>query len=49
VCFYYNGPLFECKETGIPFIEHAKFFPDCPYIGYVKGHAFIRDLHSELD
>jgi len=28
-------------------IEHAKYFHTCPYIRYVKGHAFIRDHHSE--
>jgi len=28
-------------------IEHAKFSPTCPYIRYVKGHAFIREHHRE--
>ena len=39
--------LFSWKESDIPFIEHAKYFPTCPYITYVKGHVFIREQHSE--
>ena len=30
-----------------PFIEHACYFPYCPYIRFVKGHAFIRDHYPE--
>ena len=47
LCFYCSGALFEWKESDIPFIEHAKYFPTRPYIRYVKGHAFIREQHSE--
>ena len=46
-CFYCAGALFEWIESDIPFIEHAKYSPTCPYIRYVKGHAFIREQHSE--
>jgi len=35
------------EKTDIPFIEHAKFFPYCPYIRYVKGHVFTRDHRPE--
>ena len=45
--FYCSGALFSWKESDIPFIEHAKYFPTCPYIRYVKGHVFIREQHSE--
>jgi len=45
--FYCAGALFEWTESDIPFIENAKYFPTCPYIRFVKGHAFIREQHSE--
>jgi hypothetical protein len=47
LCFMCGGALFKWTESDIPFIEHAKYFPTCPYIRYVKGHAFIREQHSE--
>ena len=43
VCFYCAGALYSWKESDNPFIEHAKFFPACPYIRYVKGHVFSPD------
>ena len=39
--------LFDWKETDIPFIEHARYFPYCPYIRCVKRHALIRNQHPE--
>jgi len=47
MCFLCGGALFDCKETDIPFIEHARYFPYCPYIRYVKEHDFIRAQHPE--
>jgi len=47
LCFMCGGALFAWTESDISFIEHAKYFPACAYIRYVKGHAFIRDHHSE--
>jgi len=47
VCFMCGGALFDWREKDDPFVEHAKFFPYCPYIRYVKGHDFIRDQHPE--
>jgi len=47
LCFYCGCMLFQWNEANIPFIEHAKYSPTCPYIRYVKGHAFIREHHRE--
>jgi hypothetical protein len=47
ICFHCNCALFDCDKNDIPFIEHARYFPYCPYIRFVKGHAFIRDQHPE--
>jgi len=42
-----GGALFKWTESDIPFIEHAKYFPYCPYIRYVKGHDFVHEHHGE--
>ena len=47
LCFYYSGAFHLWNETDIPLIVHAKFFPACPYIRYVKGHVFTPDDHHK--
>jgi len=44
---YCNGSLLDWHPNDIPWIEHARYFPYCAYIGFVKGHAFICDQHPE--
>jgi len=34
--------LGEWRTTDDPFAEHARWYPDCVYVRYVKGEAFVR-------
>jgi hypothetical protein len=47
LCFHCAGALIDWEATDDPWAEHAKFFPYCVFLNYVKGHEFIRSHHPE--
>lgn len=52
ICFYCNGRLKNWKSNGVPWVQHARWFPYCPFVRIVKGNQFIRtiqDRFSQLD
>jgi hypothetical protein len=38
-----RGILFEWIPPDQPWVEHARFYPYCVYLTYVKGPDFIRE------
>ncbi|KAJ8678631.1 hypothetical protein QAD02_014418 [Eretmocerus hayati] len=41
-CFHCDGGLRNWEETDDAWIEHAKWFPKCGYVGLVKGQDFVK-------
>ncbi|KAK7488993.1 hypothetical protein BaRGS_00019797 [Batillaria attramentaria] len=51
-CFYCKGGLKSWAEHLRPWVEHARFFPECPYVKQVKGHVYVevvQDLHTKQE
>jgi hypothetical protein len=51
-CFYCNGGLRNWDPIDEPIVEHARWFPKCPYIRLLKGAQFIEDIrerYKEMD
>lgn len=44
-----NGHLREWDESDNPWIEHAKFFPNCLYLRNMKGDAFVAEICRNLE
>ncbi|KAL8586655.1 hypothetical protein ACOMHN_040163 [Nucella lapillus] len=40
-CFYCKGGLKSWSTSLRPWVEHARFYPRCPFVGQVKGQEFI--------
>ena len=40
------GVLGECRTTDDEFIEHARWYPNCVFVRYIKGEEFIRDCQK---
>ena len=50
VCFFCGGGLMDFLESDDPWTEHAKWFPFCVYVRFVKGQTFINEcLKSRSD
>ena len=47
-CFHCGGGLKQWAHDDDPFIEHAKGFPDCPYLLQKKGQEFCEQIQSEI-
>lgn len=43
-CFYCGGGLREFVNGDDPWIEHVKWYQNCPYILLVKGQSFINNV-----
>ncbi|XP_014770937.1 E3 ubiquitin-protein ligase XIAP isoform X2 [Octopus bimaculoides] len=48
-CYMCNGHLREWDESDNPWIEHAKFFPNCLYLRNMKGDAFVAEICRNLE
>nr|BDT61658.1 MAG: baculoviral IAP repeat-containing protein [Marsupenaeus japonicus endogenous nimavirus] len=46
-CFYCGGCLRNWKSEDIPWIEHAKWFPQCHYLLLKKGKQFIDNVQRQ--
>ena len=45
-CFYCNGGLRNWDPIDEPIVEHARWFPKCPYIRQLKGADFIEQIRN---
>ena len=41
-CFYCGGGLRHWEPGDDPWIEHARWFPQCGYVRLVKGDEFVQ-------
>ncbi|XP_062600772.1 putative inhibitor of apoptosis [Saccostrea cucullata] len=48
-CFYCGGILWDWEPGDDPWVEHAKWFPDCPWIKLAKGDQFIQQVQEEMN
>ncbi|XP_055959448.1 baculoviral IAP repeat-containing protein 7-B-like isoform X2 [Patella vulgata] len=44
-CFFCGGVLKSWKDDDIPWNEHAKWLPKCPYLLRIKGEDFVNSIH----
>lgn len=40
-CYYCDGGLQNWEKTDNPWVEHAKWFPNCGFLKLVKGEKFL--------
>jgi hypothetical protein len=45
-CFYCNGGIRNWDPMDEPIVEHARWFPKCPYIRQLKGADFIEKIRN---
>ena len=45
-CFHSGGILGAWRTTDDPFVEHARWYPNCVFVRYIKGEQFIRDCQK---
>ena len=45
-CFYCAGAIREWAITDDPYVEHARWFPDCAYLIQVKSTQFVDQVHA---
>ncbi|XP_052080097.1 baculoviral IAP repeat-containing protein 7-like isoform X2 [Mytilus californianus] len=45
-CFFCGGGLRRWEEGDLPWTEHARWYPKCPFIIQCKGEKFIEDVHQ---
>ncbi|BFZ24930.1 hypothetical protein BsWGS_27969 [Bradybaena similaris] len=45
-CFCCSGGLCEWDANDDPWVEHARWFPNCPYVKQAKGQVFINAVLS---
>lgn len=43
-CFCCGGIVHDWVEGDDPVVDHAKYFPNCPYIKQLKGSNFVEDV-----
>ncbi|XP_033740115.1 uncharacterized protein LOC117327299 [Pecten maximus] len=48
-CFFCGGGLKNWEDGDDPWIEHARWFPNCAYLRQNKGIEFIQLVHERLD
>ena len=45
-CFHCDVQLNEWEPEDDPFVEHARWFPQCQYIRLIKGEDFVHDVQN---
>lgn len=45
-CFHCDSLLYNWEPDDDPFVEHARWFPECQYIKLVKGEKFVDDVQN---
>ncbi|XP_052808113.1 putative inhibitor of apoptosis [Mya arenaria] len=46
-CYWCGGELYDWEPEDNPWVEHAKWFPQCGYVHNKKGVAFINTIRGE--
>ncbi|XP_071112519.1 baculoviral IAP repeat-containing protein 7-B-like isoform X6 [Haliotis cracherodii] len=47
-CFSCGGALRNWQKDDDPWIEHARWFPRCPYVRQQKGNEFVDDIEANF-
>lgn len=47
-CFHCSGGLRSWQHEDDPWEEHAKWFPQCPFLELVKGERYIQQVQSKM-
>ncbi|CAG2244790.1 BIRC7_8 [Mytilus edulis] len=45
-CFFCGGGLRRWEEGDLPWTEHARWYPKCPFVIQCKGEKFIEDVQK---
>ncbi|XP_076078107.1 baculoviral IAP repeat-containing protein 7-like [Mytilus galloprovincialis] len=45
-CFYCDGGLRNWEAGDDPWVEHARWFPKCPFVLSVKGQEYIKNVQA---
>lgn len=48
-CFSCNGGLDNWLPGDVPWIEHARWFPDCQYVHKKMGSGFVSHVQNTED
>lgn len=48
-CYYCDGGLQRWEADDVPWVEHARWFPNCNYVKQVKGQAFINMVRQAAE
>lgn len=48
-CFHCDGGLCQWEKGDDPWIEHARWYPECEYVRLTKGEAFIERVKSRCE
>ncbi|AJD80729.1 inhibitor of apoptosis 3 [Pseudoplusia includens SNPV IE] len=46
-CFYDGCTLSDWSCDRVPWQQHAKWYPNCPYVLFVKGHDYVQQVITE--
>ncbi|XP_052238222.1 E3 ubiquitin-protein ligase XIAP-like isoform X1 [Dreissena polymorpha] len=46
-CFWCGGQLYDWEPNDVPWVEHAKWFPQCGFVRQQKGEAFIQRVRNQ--
>lgn len=46
-CFFCDGGLRNWEPDDDPWIQHANWFPRCPFLRMTKGDQFVRDVRAD--
>lgn len=46
ICFFCGGSLKDWQNEDVPWVEHARWFPNCKYVKLCKGENFVNVCHT---
>lgn len=49
LCFFCDGGMHKWDPSDQPWIEHAKWFPECGYLILKKGMSFVEQVQKEFN
>ncbi|KAF6029127.1 XIAP [Bugula neritina] len=48
-CFFCAGGVKHWRENDDPWEEHARWFPDCPFLLQQKGQRYVEEVHHTME
>ncbi|KAL5018670.1 hypothetical protein ScPMuIL_004392 [Solemya velum] len=48
-CFFCGGGMRNWEPQDVPWVEHARWFPRCPYVMQCQGSEFIQNVQQTAD